>query len=843
MPMFHDPDRPWDGPTSTKEPADLPKPIVPMLERRTSEESIRTEFCEGPILDDLKAASPETDPVAESIAAPVETSDRAELIERLKRGESPTWVPNRKLEGYYNLPQRSQSPYLITRARNASPAALLPAIELRSVSPSPPNQEPAKSLQDEGFTPPSEGERPRSALHTGNFTEPIRSPQQQPQIFHMPANLQHRATSGPLRTSPTTPWFSPPSRLQDSFQNDSRFPSPKAVPIDTVKRQSRSRAPSLQSFSSSYLLKPPTSPLVQQSNNDDLDFSPINLSESPSKSNRRHTLPPQSLKSLNSLPNHYNSSQIPGARQPQSFRTEAFASYQKHQSRRSLTSNWSFQACSSPPTPAFLRSRRPSFSSEASPIQHASMVGSYEESILRGRMSTGPSKPLDFTAQIGVLGKGDCKPKYPPHVTVPFPAVYYSWNNGTGRNTSMVDDEPSPYVGHIDLEHSLPPKVEKESHRRHKEVSRADEHDANGDLESSHEHGCAAMNLALRKREKRKRRSPSPKAPLGGSYRIPQQGQLQIMIKNPNKTAVKLFLVPYDLTGMEASTKTFIRQRCYSAGPIIENPLTSNLSVTEPPTPLLDSKSKPALRYLIHLNICCPSKGRFYLHQHIRVVFANRVPDNKENLQTDIQLPEPRYSTYKANRDALPPAASSAGAKLAAEKAQRRRSYGFGIPTGLASFGVSDMDERNPRGGGGSSYPNTTSIQAPPVPPIPFSLRHPSTQSQQQLRADDLPGAYDPMDLDSSRPTSSSGVQSPLSDQTGRVANTLETSYRSSPGSASGGNMTGSTGGSVNGSEGYSKLNRGDAGYGGVFGRPGTPEPGEGLLARRLRGLGMEKGS
>jgi hypothetical protein len=34
-------------------------------------------------------------------------------------------------------------------------------------------------------------------------------------------------------------------------------------------------------------------------------------------------------------------------------------------------------------------------------------------------------------------------------------------------------------------------------------------------------------------------------------------------IKNPNKTAVKLFLLPYDLTRMEPGTKTSIRQRCF----------------------------------------------------------------------------------------------------------------------------------------------------------------------------------------------------------------------------------------------------------------------------------------
>jgi hypothetical protein len=38
-------------------------------------------------------------------------------------------------------------------------------------------------------------------------------------------------------------------------------------------------------------------------------------------------------------------------------------------------------------------------------------------------------------------------------------------------------------------------------------------------------------------------------------------------IKNPNKTAVKLFLLPYDLTRMEPGTKSSIRQRCFSKEP------------------------------------------------------------------------------------------------------------------------------------------------------------------------------------------------------------------------------------------------------------------------------------
>jgi hypothetical protein len=57
--------------------------------RRLSEESIRTDLCEGPILD-----SPPR-PVTPQQPAPQPVCDRAELIERLKRGESPTWIPNR----------------------------------------------------------------------------------------------------------------------------------------------------------------------------------------------------------------------------------------------------------------------------------------------------------------------------------------------------------------------------------------------------------------------------------------------------------------------------------------------------------------------------------------------------------------------------------------------------------------------------------------------------------------------------------------------------------------------------------------------------------------------------
>ena len=444
------------------------------------------------------------------------------------------------------------------------------------------------------------------------------------------------------------------------------------------------------------------------------------------------------------------------------------------------------------------------------------MVGSYEESILRGWMSTPPSKPLDFTAQIGVLGKGNCKPKCPAHVTVPFPAVFYSYGGrGGGGESQGILDEPSPYVGHIDLQNHLP-RAEPESSRHKRRRSVEMIHDDDGHISSGQNDDDENDTLQTRKRKKRRTASLTQTLPAGGSYRIPQQGQLQIIIKNPNKTAVKLFLVPYDLSGMEAGTKTFIRQRCYSAGTPIDNALSSKSEGTQTISIGFESSKKPTLRYLIHVNICCPSKGRFYLYQHIRVVFANRVPDNKEQLQNEIQLPQPRFSPYRANRESLTPS-SSMGAKLTAEKAFRRRSSGFGYEPEPAEM-------RYPRSvDDGLQYPHPARSPPPPVPAIPFDLAMSRVRPGNE-HGHGFDGALDANDLTLTSPTTD--MPSTMGSNIDRLNRTLSASTKSN---------------SSNSSDGYTKLNKGDNGYGGLFGRPSTPEPGEGLLARRLRGLGLQR--
>lgn len=382
-----------------------------------------------------------------------------------------------------------------------------------------------------------------------------------------------------------------------------------------------------------------------------------------------------------------------------------------------------------------------------------------------------------------------------------------------GRSQSLGDDEPSPYVGHIDFQ-SLLPSPERQTGQEdclRREVAAVHDSCSLAHLDDV-ENGTP---VAGSRKNKKRRRSPPPTVtPPGGSYRIPQQGQLQIIIKNPNKTAVKLFLVPYDLTGMEPGMKTFIRQRCYSTELVYNGLVASKEGSSSLLGRLDETKKKPTLRYLIHLNICSPSKGRFYLYQHIRVVFANRVPDNKEQLQNEIQVPQPRFSPYRPVHDTPFGVTAGSGARVTDEKAYRRRSSGYDPYVHV----------------GGVSFSFNTNTPTPPIPSIPFNAARSLKRGSQYDTGDDCRprgvGVSKVMNLETALHVATSAqLHSPPAHQLSSMP--LSSSHRSS----SSGN-----------SEGYGKLNKGDSGYGGVFfGNDGLAEGGEGLLARKLKGLGVRR--
>ncbi|KAI0521440.1 hypothetical protein F5B22DRAFT_596844 [Xylaria bambusicola] len=776
-----------------------PSHLVQSLSRDLSEESIRTELCEGPVYD----SSPSTRllPLAQTPDhgnSPGSTvcTDRATLIERLKRGESPTWIPNRYFEPPWRQQEVSMSP---TRSPTHTTTPTKPNTNT-TTSPGllpPPTITPEKdrtNIDNESrYQDGMKIERPRSALHTGDFThdETVLGLDQFRNQADTPTS-QEPTDDGRL------PWIatSPPRHFMLNFE--------KKPPHLTRSDEVRSALSSLStSASTSFVYKPPTSPLVQSESNEEVDLiSPINhtdLDPGISRQQRRHTM----LPSFSSSSYSYGYCPSPLQRQSPSLRQEKTFPYQAHQPRRSLTTSSSLSiSASSPQTPTFLHGRRPSFGSDVSPLQHASMVGSYEESILRGRMSTTPSKPLDFLAQIGVLGLGKCKSslRCPPHVTLPFPAVFYSYASSS-HSRSKEEGGPSPYVGQIDLENGLPSQGD-DTRSKRKQQSRAVERSlTETDMIDTH---YADTVTSGRMTRKTKRISGSPRAPPGGSYRIPEKGQIQIIIKNPNKTAVKLFLVPYDLAGMEPGTKTFVRQRSYSNGPIIDN---------MPDLKGDSSADRPILRYLVHLHICCPSRGRFYLYKSIRVVFANRVPDGKERLRNEITLPEPRFTPYKAIRVMHPPLSSSKGlgASLTADAALRRRSAGFYSGGAGRAFDIAEGFSTSGLLNHHFSYGPTE--EHAPIEPIPFMF--PAERTRRS--AEDGSAASEPQSLHS--PGSSAGT-------TGESSNASN------------------WGGYDNQVDKYNKLNKGDIGYGGnAFAGliNGNPAVAESLLSKRLRSLGVEK--
>jgi len=571
----------------------------------------------------------DSEPVAPSI---VETSDREELMQCIKRGQRAEWKPKSGLKALHEEDAAYQA------ALEARKDDLIPTLEMERPASATHVSEPtfqSSSLPDHN----SRGsiECPPSALHAGDF----RSDSPHAHIgmaISADIKLSNSTSRSPSNVSPSS-WVSSSHLLTSSrISTDSR-----ALDLGPAGPVMRYRAPSLgSSLSSSFVMRVPTSPLVQATSNPSLSASPPrdppHHQRNPSTTFRRSTMPSIAFQTLglSSLeltpPNFSRPLHHPVVRREES------SPQQGHRPRRSLTS-FTYQNVAKSPSSGSPRVRRLSLSSE---ISRSSMVGSFEESILRGRMSTPPSKPLEFLAQIGVLGKGDCPAnlKCPAHVTVPFSAVFYSYPSTTSSRT-ISDDTPSPYVGTIDLEHNLKSPLSSAKRKRESHVPSEGQSLVldEGTFERAPKHVMHSKGGRSHKST-----TTSAKVPPGGSYRVAQQGQLQIIIKNANKTAVKLFLVPYDLGDMKPGTKTFVRQRSFSSGPILEKALTDKPEGSKVKDPLQD---KHILRYLIHLKFCCTVKDRFYLHDKVRVVFANRVPDGKEKLRNEVQLPEPRFSSYR----------------------------------------------------------------------------------------------------------------------------------------------------------------------------------------------------
>ncbi|KAJ3124605.1 hypothetical protein HK100_011184 [Physocladia obscura] len=278
-----------------------------------------------------------------------------------------------------------------------------------------------------------------------------------------------------------------------------------------------------------------------------------------------------------------------------------------------------------------------------------SLVGSYEESILNGRMSSLPSKPIPFTADISVIALGKIKNpalRAPKPLKMAFDACFYELGGRSGQLWMEREFEGvSPYVGNIDVEGltGLIWEDKEDTEESINEDSRGEEY--YGQEDSLNQEAEFRKNWI-------------------GGYRIPAKGQLQIIIKNSAQTAIKIFILPYDFRDMPPCTKTFLRQKVYvtKRTPAIATTNTEATidhdALSAPKLPSVTTPSKQSspppprdrLHDAIHLHFQCTARKRIYLTRTVRVVFGHRGIEADEKTHSVTEDPGvPKYMNIPAS--------------------------------------------------------------------------------------------------------------------------------------------------------------------------------------------------
>lgn len=237
------------------------------------------------------------------------------------------------------------------------------------------------------------------------------------------------------------------------------------------------------------------------------------------------------------------------------------------------------------------------------------LLGSYPLSLLHARMATHKSHcASQFALRVRAIAtKPGCPgPRAPTPLVIPFSATYYDLVGEDEPHCGPVPSH-SPWVADVDLE-------------AHFFAQYA------GEAESSD-----------------KEKAEPPAYP---GYRVPQVGQLQLLIKTPT-TAVHAFVVPYDLSTLAPGARLLARERTYvSAAPPSPSPSQNQgadtggdeASPNSPSQTPAQGQSQPpareSLRYAVQLQFACVPDAdadggvAYYVGRTLKLVFTSSPPES-----------------------------------------------------------------------------------------------------------------------------------------------------------------------------------------------------------------------
>ncbi|GFZ45136.1 hypothetical protein JCM24511_02862 [Saitozyma sp. JCM 24511] len=235
-----------------------------------------------------------------------------------------------------------------------------------------------------------------------------------------------------------------------------------------------------------------------------------------------------------------------------------------------------------------------------------------------------------FTLVLGAIGKGRTCPhdlRCPPHIQIPFSATYYDLEHASARGTSTASPgrgaAQTPWTATIDLEshyfdaYATSPVTTTSASTFQPGSSFPPSGGPAGTggpegLGGHGRHGGHGVSVTPDR--------PAPPPPHPG-YRVAPVGQLQLLVKSPS-SAVKVFLVPYDLRDLAVGGRLLARERTWVETAPTPTPTPTEATSTAPSalntstglaasiSPPLTPSSTPisrreSLRYAVQLQFIC----------------------------------------------------------------------------------------------------------------------------------------------------------------------------------------------------------------------------------------------